>query len=74
METWRDSRWSLLSGISIQENRKRCKEQNACCAAQMFLDSGDGMVFRGNIGPWWNPTTGEFHLSQQDAFEVYLNL
>ena len=24
----------------------------ACSAAQMFLDSGDGVVFRGNIGPW----------------------
>ena len=39
-------------------------------AAQMFLDSGDGMVFRGNIGPWWNPKTGEFHLSEKDAFEI----
>jgi len=40
---------------------------NACCAAQMFLDSGDGMVFRGNIGPWYNPLTKEFHISQNDA-------
>jgi hypothetical protein len=40
---------------------------NACCAAQMFLDSGDGMVFRGNIGPWYNPTTKEFHVSEKDA-------
>lgn len=36
----------------------------------MFLDSGDGMVFRGNVGPWWNPQSGEFHLSEQDAFEI----
>ena len=40
---------------------------NACCAAQMFLDSGDGMVFRGNIGPWFNPVSKEFHISQTDA-------
>lgn len=40
---------------------------NACCAAQMFLDSGDGMVFRGNVGPWWNPTTKQFHLKKNDA-------
>jgi hypothetical protein len=40
---------------------------NACCAAQMFLDSGDGMVFRGNIGPWWNPDTKEFHISKKAA-------
>lgn len=44
--------------------------RNACCAAQMFLDSGDGMVFRGNIGPWYNPRTKEFHLSQHDAIEI----
>lgn len=46
-----------------QDNTKR----NACCAAQMFLDSGDGMVFRGNIGPWYNPRTKEFHISRKDA-------
>lgn len=46
------------------------KNKNACCAAQMFLDSGDGMVFRGNVGPWYNPKTGEFHLSRNDAFEM----
>ena len=42
-------------------------KSNACCAAQMFLDSGDGMVFRGNIGPWYNPATKEFHISKNDA-------
>lgn len=44
--------------------------RNACCAAQMFLDSGDGMVFRGNIGPWYNPESKEFHLSKTDAYEL----
>ena len=44
--------------------------RNACCAAQMFLDSGDGMVFRGTIGPWYNPETKEFHISKKDAFEL----
>lgn len=43
---------------------------NACCAAQMFLDNGDGMVFRGNIGPWWNPTSKEFHLRKEAAIEM----
>jgi hypothetical protein len=45
--------------------------RNACCAAQMFLDSGDGMVFRGNIGPWYNPETKQFHLHKKDAFELF---
>jgi hypothetical protein len=38
-----------------------------CCAAQMFLDSGDGVVFKGNIGPWYAPKTGEFHLNATAA-------
>ena len=46
---------------------------NACCAAQMFLDSGDGMIFRGNIGPWWNPDKREFHLQKMDAEEIITN-
>lgn len=46
------------------------KSRNACCAAQMFLDSGDGMVFRGNVGPWWNPITKEFHLKKEDALDI----
>ncbi|MBI5047478.1 MAG: hypothetical protein HZB54_00815 [Deltaproteobacteria bacterium] len=50
--------------IEDKDNRK------ACCAAQMFLDSGDGMVFRGNIGPWYNPNTKEFHLLKKDAIEL----
>jgi hypothetical protein len=44
--------------------------KNACCAAQMFLDSGDGMVFRGNIGPWYNPKTKEFHIKKEAAIEL----
>jgi len=27
-------------------------ENHACCAAQMFLSEGDGVVFRGANGPW----------------------
>lgn len=43
------------------------KNKNACCAAQMFLDSGDGMVFKGNIGPYWDKKKKEFHLTRNDA-------
>ncbi len=39
----------------------------ACCAAQMFLNSGDGLVFRGALGPWYSDKTGEFHLSSRAA-------
>ena len=41
-------------------------QEHACCAAQMFLSEGDGVVFRGANGPW---KTGEreFHLKTPEA-------
>lgn len=44
--------------------------RTACCAAQMFLNSGDGLVFKGNIGPWYNETTKEYHLNKEDAKDL----
>lgn len=41
--------------------------RNACCAAQMFLDSGDGVVFVGEFGPWYSSKNGEFHLPPDKA-------
>jgi len=41
--------------------------RNACCAAQMFLDSGDGVVFVGEFGPWYTKERGEFHLPPDKA-------
>ena len=39
---------------------------HACCAAQMFLSEGDGVVFRGANGPW--KTGGhEYHLKPDAA-------
>jgi hypothetical protein len=40
---------------------------NACCGAQLFLDSGDGLVFKGAMGPWYSAETHEFHLPQDEA-------
>jgi hypothetical protein len=39
----------------------------ACCAAQMFLDTGDGVVFKGEFGPWYSPESREFHLDGDTA-------
>jgi len=41
--------------------------RNACCAAQLFLDSGDGVVFVGEFGPWYSKERGEFHLPPDKA-------
>lgn len=42
-------------------------KRTACCAAQMFLDSGDGVVFVGEFGPWYSSKAGEFHLPPAKA-------
>jgi hypothetical protein len=41
--------------------------QAACCGAQMFLDSGDGVVFKGADGKYYNPEIGTYHLTENDA-------
>lgn len=56
-------------GLVFKENPSG-GPQSACCAAQMFLDSGDGVVFRGALGPWHNPKRGTFHLNQRKAQEL----
>ena len=48
--------------------RKGDKEgASACCAAQMFLDSGDGIVFLGQDAPWYSEKERQFHLSRESA-------
>ena len=41
-------------------------QQHACCAAQMFLSEGDGVVFRGANGPY-KTSEHEFHLKGPEA-------
>ena len=41
--------------------------RSACCAAQMFLDTGDGIVFMGEFGPWYSPERKQFHLERHSA-------
>lgn len=41
-------------------------QDHACCAAQMFLSEGDGVVFRGANGPW-KTAEREFHLKAAEA-------
>lgn len=42
----------------------------AACAAQMFLDDGDGVVFLGNYGPWYSPEKKQFRLTTQAAHDL----
>ncbi len=48
-------------GLAYRRNEKDSRA--ACCAAQMFLDSGDGIVFVGDFGPWYSEKNNEFHLN-----------
>lgn len=59
-------------GIVFKRDDKKRDPRTACCAAQMFLDSGDGVVFKGAVGPWYNPKIGDFHLRRKDATELML--
>jgi hypothetical protein len=57
-------------GLVYKQDERSRDPRNACCAAQMFLDSGDGIVFKGAVGPWYNKKKGEYHLSKKQAKEL----
>lgn len=50
-------------GIVFRRTDATVGNKTACCAAQMFLDSGDGVVFLGEYGPWYSPEKNQFHLT-----------
>jgi hypothetical protein len=54
-------------GLVFKKNETPVQAGEACCAAQMFLDSGDGLVFRGALGPWYSEKNREYHLSTSAA-------
>lgn len=54
-------------GLVYKQVEKSKNSKNACCAAQMFLDNGDGTVFKGEVGPWYNPERGDYHLNPTEA-------
>lgn len=51
-------------GLVFKKDQTPTAKGEACCAAQMFLNSGDGLVFRGALGPWYSDATREYHLSK----------
>lgn len=57
-------------GLVFKRDDRHSDARFACCAAQMFLDSGDGVVFRGAVGPWYSEQTKEFHLTRSAAKEL----
>ena len=57
-------------GLVYKKTNKSMDPSNACCAAQMFLDNGDGTVFKGEVGPWHNLESKEYHLNEKSAKEL----
>lgn len=54
-------------GIVFRRTDPALINQTACCAGLMFLDSGDGVVFLGDYGPWYSPEKNQYHLSGDAA-------
>lgn len=54
-------------GLVYKQTHELSNSRRACCAAQMFLSDGDGIVFRGALGPWYSPKTRQYHLDQSSA-------
>lgn len=54
-------------GLVYKRTNPQGGDRYACCAAQMFLSDGDGVVFRGALGPWYSPDTRQYHLDLSNA-------
>jgi hypothetical protein len=57
-------------GLVFKINSIDRSSGNACCGAQMFLDSGDGLVFKGAMGPWYSRDRKEFSLTEDAACDL----
>jgi hypothetical protein len=54
-------------GLVYKRSELTSDKRHACCAAQMFLTDGEGVVFRGALGPWFQTDTKQFHLDRAAA-------
>lgn len=54
-------------GLVYKRTELTADVRHACCAAQMFLSNGEGVVFRGAPGAWFHPETKQFHLDEAAA-------
>ncbi|MCA3260914.1 MAG: hypothetical protein ING44_03145 [Telmatospirillum sp.] len=57
-------------GIVFKKDHVDPESRNACCGAQLFLRSGDGLVFRGAVGPWYSKELKQCHLPREKAHEL----
>lgn len=57
-------------GIVFKRLSEAQGKNNACCGAQMFLEDGNGMVFKGALGPWYSEDLRECHLDRDEAAKL----
>ncbi len=57
-------------GLVFKKDDRGTSARWASCGAQMFLDSGDGLVFKGAPGNWFNAQTKDFHLDYKASKEL----
>jgi hypothetical protein len=57
-------------GLVFKRIENARERNNACCGAQMFLSTGEGVVFKGAVGPWYSETEKTFHLPKDKAAEL----
>ncbi len=54
-------------GLVYKKQGQDSSSRFSVCAAQMFLSDGEGVVFRGALGPWFHPDTKQYHLDGEAA-------
>jgi hypothetical protein len=54
-------------GLAYKRRDPTGDDRFAVCAAQMFLSSGEGVVFRGALGPWYRADSKQYHLDEDAA-------
>lgn len=57
-------------GLVFKKTNNPKDDTEACCGAQMFLHTGEGIVFKGAVGSWGSDKIGEFHLSKDKAEDI----
>ncbi len=57
-------------GIVFKKDSSDPSGGNACCGAQLFLRSGEGLVFKGALGSWFSKELRQFHLDAGTAEEL----
>ncbi|MAO50305.1 MAG: hypothetical protein CML16_05440 [Pusillimonas sp.] len=54
-------------GLIFKKLPDKSNKHSVCSAAQMFLEDGDGAIFRGNIGLFKSESAEGYHLDEESA-------